>query len=513
MNHHPLTHCGSAFSLFPRRNFSLVVLLLSLFCFAAPAADTGGIDERLLGEWVGTGGDYEGVKATINRDSMVLADERVPLRFVSAGVLMAGPAGDEELLRYQLNGETLTVRSDGETSTWRRVAGAPKAPEEIVTKDKSTEAPAVAEPGKLQPAKKGRTIFKEHKLTDPELNNMVASTFLIPEDWKAAGELKRTPPQLYSIPVMVDVKFTAPDGRQAHFFPGLVFEFNHSQPGPLLQPTLQGNLYLPLPQSPGAWLMEMAQRSPDPEVSNLKLASETDMPELTALLRKQNQQLFQQIEQGNELGRQTGLLSKYDAQATKVVLTYDRDGRSYEESVLISWTYLVSSWQGQVTSGLWTIPSMYSLRGPAGTDYLNDPELLAILGSVRINPTWQAEMNKYWAQLAQIRHKGNMERLNASAAAHQKRMNTLNETSDILMNGWKSRNDSMDRMQAKTIDTIHERTPYTTPSGETVKLPSFYSHVYTDGNGRYLLNNDSLYEPNTDPALNNRNWQRIEAQP
>jgi hypothetical protein len=35
--------------------------------------------------------------------------------------------------------------------------------------------------------------------------------------------------------------------------------------------------------------------------------------------------------------------------------------------------------------------------------------------------------------------------------------------------------------------------------------------VYTDGNGRYLLNNDSLYEPNTDPALNGQNWQRIEA--
>ncbi len=79
------------------------------------------------------------------------------------------------------------------------------------------------------------------------------------------------------------------------------------------------------------------------------------------------------------------------------------------------------------------------------------------------------------------------------------------------MSGWKSRNASQDRMQEKTINSIHEQTPYTTPSGETVKLPSFYINVYTDGNGRDIVNNDPLYEPNTDPTVNNRNWQRIEA--
>jgi len=35
--------------------------------------------------------------------------------------------------------------------------------------------------------------------------------------------------------------------------------------------------------------------------------------------------------------------------------------------------------------------------------------------------------------------------------------------------------------------------------------------VYTDGNGRYILNNDAFYNPNTDPSINNQNWQRIEA--
>ncbi len=360
----------------------------------------------------------------------------------------------------------------------------------------------------------GPMVFREHKLTDPEMNNMVASTILVPEGWTVEGGLQRSPPQLYSMPVMVDVKFIAPDGRQARFFPSFIFEFNHNQPGQILQPTLQGNLYFPLPGSPGMWLMQMAKINPDPKTSDLRLVSEEGVPELTAQLRQQgqSQQLFQQIRQNNQMGMQTGLMQEYDTQATKVVLAYRRDGRAYEESVLVLWNYVISLWQGQVTSGVWSVTTMYSLRGEAGTDYLNDPALISILGSVRINPAWQAEMDKYWAQLAQIRHKGNMDRMRISAQAHQKRMQTLNETSDIIMSGWKNRNASSDRIQAKVVDAIHEQTPYMTPSGETVKLPSFYDNVYTDGNGRYILNNDALYEPNTDPLVNSQNWQRIEVQ-
>ncbi|MBI1176699.1 hypothetical protein GC207_04585 [bacterium] len=514
---HQINFFNFAYFRFRGPSICLSAFVLAVICLVTHAADPVGIDERLLGDWIGTSGEYQGAKATISRDAIVLAGERLPLRFISTGVLMMGSVAEETPLRYQLSGENLTVQSDGETSTWRRVDAVPKAAETVVERKKSPGDSSEPEAGKKQPAKKGvRTssvVFKEHKLTDPGMNNMVASTILVPEDWKAEGGLKRMPPPFYSMPVMADIKFIAPDGRQAHFFPSLAFEFDRSHPGQLMQPTLNGNLYMPLPQSPGTWLMEMARLSPEPGTTNLKLVSEEEVPEITKLLRQQNQQLIQQVEQGNELGRQTGLLTKFDTRGTKVVLSYDRDGRSYEESVIVMWNYTVSSWQGQVSSGFWSIPAMFSLRGPVGTDYMNDPELIAILGSVRINPAWQAEMNKYWLQLAQIRHKGAVDRMNASAAAHQKRMNTLNETSDILMNGWKSRNASQDRMQSKTIDAIHEQTPYTTPSGETVKLPSFYSNVYTDGNGRYILNNDSLYEPNTDPAVNSQNWQKIEARP
>ncbi len=359
-------------------------------------------------------------------------------------------------------------------------------------------------------ATEGSTVFREHAITDPGLNGMVAATVLVPEGWRIEGGLTRNPPQLYSMPVAVDLRFTAPDGRRARFFPVLSFEFNVHQPAAPLSPTLGGNLYLPLPQSPGAWLMEMARVSPEPGIRDLRLVSEEIDPELTASLRQQSAPIFRMVEEGRAMEMQTGAGLRFDTQATRIVIAYTQDDKPYEETVLMTWQYTVSLWQGQVMGGNWSIGLMRSARGPAGTDYLNDPELMTIFRSAHNNPAWDAEMGKYWAELARIRNQGARDRLAQSQAAHQKRMQTMTETSDIIMNGWKERNAARDASHERFIDSIHEVTPYQTPAGQTVKLPSFYDHVYTDGNGRYLLNNDSLYDPNTDPGMNQQSWQRIE---
>lgn len=511
---------------YPHLTQHFLLFLLATIGFGLSLSGQSGFDQIAPGNAGFTGDPFsrsfvgDGLSLTLNRSTgtahsgeLIFNGDRFPVSGQSQGNQLNGTFrtadGSAFEFRATLSGDSLTLETGGTryslTGEPRTASGNPLAKQ---APPNQSQTPIKTDGAKLP---SGATIFKEHQITDPGMNNIVASTVLVPEDWTVEGGLNRPSAQLYSIPVMVDIKFTAPDGRQAHFFPSLVFDFDHNQPGQVLQPTMQGNLYMPMPESPGAWLMEMSRMNPDPKISDLKLVLEEDIPELTEALRKQNQFLYQQIEQTNQMGMQTGLMSHFDTQATKIVITYQQDGHTYEESMMIMWNYMVSAWQGQVTSGIWSITSMLSLRGAVGEDYLNDPELIAILGSVRINPAWQAEMDKYWQELARIRHKGNMDRMNASAAAHQKRMNTLNETSDIIMSGWKSRNESMDRIQAKTVDSIHEQTPYATPTGETVKLPSFYDNVYTDGNGRYILNNDALYEPNTDPAINNQNWQRIEA--
>src|SRR5690554_6893067 len=122
-----------------------------------------------------------------------------------------------------------------------------------------------------------------------------------------------------------------------------------------MQPTAVGSLYLPLPESLGQWLMQMAQLSPDPTVSGLQLVSEADVPELTQQLRQHNAQMYQIVEQSNLTSAPMGYGQQFDTQATKLVLTYKQNGIALEETVLITWQYLVTIQQGQVSAGSWNI--------------------------------------------------------------------------------------------------------------------------------------------------------------
>ncbi len=367
--------------------------------------------------------------------------------------------------------------------------------------------------GKLDAKTAGVVVMKEHRITDPGMNNMLISTLLIPEGWEKKGGATRPINQLFNMPVIIDFTVTAPDGRTARFFPSFSFEFNHRSPGQTLKPTQRGNLYFPLPDSPGQWISEMATLNPDPDVSNFRVVSEVNLPEITKRLRQQNAQRFQSVVQLNQTTAQMGFGSEFDTQATKVVLQYNKGGKTIEVTIVLTWQYEVMINQGQMTQGTWGVMLMQAIGGPVGTNYIDDPALNAIFRSVRNNPKWLAEMNKYWAELARIRHKGNMDRIRTAGKISQIQAEGANAVNDIMMKGWRAGNASSDRMQSKTINAIQEQTVYQTPAGESVTLPSFYDHVYTDGNDRYLLHNDALYEPNSDPTMNTQNWQKIKALP
>lgn len=356
-------------------------------------------------------------------------------------------------------------------------------------------------------------VMRKHSITDPGMNNAVANTILIPKGWTTEGGMIRPAPQLYSMPVLVDFKVKAPDGRQIHFFPSLIFQFDFANGGGQnMQPTLEGNIYLPLPESPGQWLMDMAQLNPDPTINNLQLVSEEVVPDLTQQLQQMRAANYQQAQQSSQNNAWMGLQTAYDTQATKVVITYTQNGQPFEETLFIVWQYNVDLKQGQLAWGMWSIDMMRSLRGKPGTDYLNDPVMAAVIKSIQTNPAWQQEMNKYWAELARIRHKGAVQR-NKDWQAHNQKMQSINnDINNIIVGGHANRTAIRDAGYAKSIDAIRDETAYTNTAGETVKLPSFYDHVYSDGNGNYLLHNDALYEPNADPAHSAHNWQRIEAQ-
>ena len=138
-------------------------------------------------------------------------------------------------------------RASQEVPTHDDLPDAASAP--VPSAEPSSGAPPSASGSSARPRP---TVFREHPIHD---SGQLALTLLVPETWEVEGGITRPPNQYYSTPILTDIKVTAPDGRQAHFFPNLSFEFTaqaQAQGAQLFQPFGDGNMYHPLPESPGA---------------------------------------------------------------------------------------------------------------------------------------------------------------------------------------------------------------------------------------------------------------------
>ena len=354
------------------------------------------------------------------------------------------------------------------------------------------------------------TVFRKHEVTDPKYG-IVASSMLYPETWKADGGITRGSDQLWFNPIFLDLKFVAPDGRRLHFFPAMSFEFSAQAMQQGAQPfqiALNGNIYHPLPESPGKWIMGMIRQQPDPEITNVRLVSEEPEPQMTRQLKQQAAGMYQSTQQMNQTIASMGMGRAFDTEATVVKLHYTHNNIQIEESILVAWQYQLQTLHGQITHVNWSVPLMVSLGGPVGSDYGNDPELLTILQSVRVNPQWQQKMNVYWQELAAILRRGQEQR-NRDWQAHNAKMQKYREdTNAIIAGGYANRSAMREAGFEKQIDGVREVTPYEI-GGQTVKIPDYYDNVHTDGTGRYILSNDFNYNPNRDLNLPG-NWTKVE---
>jgi hypothetical protein len=236
------------------------------------------------------------------------------------------------------------------------------------------------------------------------------------------------------------------------------------------------------------------------------------LPEATQLIRRQLASLYQNTAQENASLAMSGERKTFDAHARQLVIQYEDQGTPVEATIFASVRHSMYFYpNGRIRAAMWNLDNMYAVFGPVGTDYLNDPELAAIVRSRQEMPDWQVAVQQwYLMKNRQIVAEG---QARIAAAARSAAVTSSSQSEDVLdisFNGWKKRNAMTDAGQAATVNSIHERTTYATPAGNTVNLPSYYRNVYTDRQGNYILHNDANYQINTDPAFNSRDWQRIE---
>ena len=111
--------------------------------------------------------------------------------------------------------------------------------------------------------------------------------------------------------------------------------------------------------------------------------------------------------------------------------------------------------------------------------------------SLRLDPEWSRRINEFNARKQAARRQ-------ASQAAHEARMQTLRETSDIINGMYEERQLSSDRQQRERIESIRGVETYNDPvAGTTVQLDNNYQHAWRVSNqaDTYILTNDVNFNP------------------
>jgi hypothetical protein len=383
----------------------------------------------------------------------------------------------------------------------------------------SKSSPVKTSNGKSEKASASRSsssndvlVLEPKTVTDPARRGMAAYRLYIPSNWELEGGVQAVPPAYGMIPYLSDVTVRSPDHRGVRFMGPMEFGYADGVSARPFTP-YEGRPFMPLFDSLGSFWRHMHQINPAEGVSHLRIVEEEVMEEATELVRRQLAPLYQSTEQENRSLAMTGESKFFDVHVRKLVLQYQENGTEIEATVFSSIRHSIYRWpNGAIRAAMWNIDDTYIVFGPKGSDYLNDPELAAIVRSREVDMAWQAAIEEwYLMKNRQIVAEGRARIAAAARANATTKQSQSDDVLDISFNGWKERNAISDAGQSNYVNSIHERTTYATPGGNTVDLPSYYQNVYTDRLGNYVLHNDANYNINTDPALNGREWQRIEA--
>lgn len=474
----------------PRCAPSLAALLATA-CLA-PAARA---DQDLSGTWTGDGltlrltaapGGYQGQVA---RDGQTWPLQAREAADCLRGAFQAG--GSSFALTIAREGAGLRLETGGATYRLTR-AGAP--------------------------ANAGSVVFVRHTLKDPGMGGMPSHTLLAPRGWTVEGGAWWAPQEYYNVLPNRDIKVRAPDGREVHLAPSLTARDFTPDPRLGMQRPREGAADggYPVLYMPGSleewtrWLVTQGQRT-YPQATGLRVTNATVVPELTEQLRRTLEPIRQMIAERQALDRSVGMSSFVDANVLAFELRYQDGGREWEELVVFGTTFQGFDTQGVGRQLSWTIDPAVTYRAPAGQLEASMPILLAIVNSVQLTPQWAQMRAELQAKLAGIALEG-ARKTNQAIMERSRIMSRTNaEINEIITKGWEQRQAIQDETHRKVIHSIRGTEDYQVAGGaERVELPGGYQHVYSNGNGEYLLTNDALYDPNTDPQRNAFQWQTMQ---
>lgn len=367
---------------------------------------------------------------------------------------------------------------NSELETPEEINGASGAVDTQTGPEQSAKRPAArGDVGKLPP---GAVRVKRVEIVDRNgfEKPMVATTVLIPADWRTEGGIVWGGGACgpgYN----VDYQAMSPDGRSGvHFFQMEQWQWNSmGAADPNGCPTMQitsVRQYLDNLISrarPGAQMLDYRRR-PDIEEQFSHFNQTTPMP----------------------LGE-----SRTWIEAAQALIGYNQDGVAMQETIAVAVVFNLMRNQpmagvpgSDFLSGS-TLPG-FAMRAPEGRLDAKLAEM--IRNSGRENPAWAARIAQHNAKIAGIQIQGARDRSRIIAQ-------TGEEIRQMQADSWRQYNESTDRMARETSEAIRGVETYKDPYyGDTVQLDHTYENAWQLEDGTYVLSNDAFFDPYKDLGVN-----------
>lgn len=337
------------------------------------------------------------------------------------------------------------------------------------------------------------TFMRVSRLTDSGLN-MVVGRITAPDDWQVSEQVHWSSYGNY--PGMTQLSAVSPDGQRSF---QLISTMSYYQTDSIFNSLGENET------DPTTYRIHRQYRTAEQFVEMMlssigctgaqKLSSSSiDSQSLSALKSTAEQHAYQTgyslVQSLANLGMSANLVG-YESTVVdnRYAVTTQSGQTEYIEVFTLVWAYQ-TSWVVQnssitVNEIYWCVPFTYIFTAEseqALTSMQN--EFLTFVSNSSVSPEFYYLVEQYRAYI---------ENLLAQQLTNQ--IQAATEIQSQLMNDYSSSSDTNDRVTDMWSDYIYDRDDYTTSDGSTIKVPTYYDHVYETDSGDIYVTNDSLNVP------------------
>ena len=333
--------------------------------------------------------------------------------------------------------------------------------------------------------------YKTASYVDTQGIGTKAFSLLIPSDWQFEGTVVWNLDNTL-MPASAYIRTWSPSGNEEFdVFPNQAFYWTDN---PLIQQTNPpGSTYfgatVSAPLGPIEALKQVVLPTFRSNVENVNVVSEQLLPSMDQLFKT---------------GTDPASGISYFVNSGKIRVEYSLNGVAMEDEmycVIQSINIPLQSIYGTTTSSNWYMSYLASFRAEKGQLDSQSKVFQTIAYSCGIDKNWLNKYNQLVAyliqnQIRQIQSAGQLSNILAQ---------TSDQISQENLQDWEQRQSVNDRLTTDFCNQILEIQPYNNPiDGTTVDLPSGYNNAWVNGNGEYILADNSDFNPNIGSNLN---WQ------